>query len=392
MADRRYTVEVLDINLVPLGRIVSFPKLDNSLNFLEFSQKLSDYGMCRFRVATEDEIFTHLSNLFTPYKHHIRVRRNGVVVWQGIVVNVPHRTAKYLEVQAYEYAFLLKKTLVQHDTVGDTNYRTLKSGTMADAITTFITETSAKTGVQTALAGLLIGTIENPNFPDGYVDSSNNSIAGQPWTFSEDFQLKFDYRDMLYVISVLAAYAQFDFEITTVVDDAGVTTLTFDFKQYIGNRDVMHTFEYGPGAAIENFDSPLDGEGMVNTITGIAADNDFNILAIRDLPLASSIDTYGTLQGVAAYGDAKNLNVLRSRVNEELIVAGIPDVEIRVILSDRAMPLGKYHIGDKARFIINKNDIQVDQIRRIIGIDVKVNENGHETINLITNVPRDSQL
>lgn len=389
-----YKVQILDKNLQPITHLVEFPPLDGKTRtVLRFSSKLSDYGECRFRVATKDPIWTTFGTIFMPFQNHVRIYENDAVVWQGVIINNPHRTTSFVEVQAYEYEYLFKILLLNHDTTGDQNYRTLNSGTLAATITALVNEAKTKAGTASPLNLLIIGTIENPNFPDGYVDVNNKSIAGQPWTFSPDFFLKFDYQTYEYVFQSLALYCAYDYELAQGVDGSGNLTLTFNFKRYIGNKNTDLTFEYGPYGAVQDYDSPLTGENLVNSLTGIGADNDYNIIALRDLPNNESIAKYGLVQGVAAYKDAKNLSVLRSRMTEEMVVSSSPDTELHLDLNaERTYKLSEYRIGDMARFIINDHYNQLDQKRRIIGREVSVDTLGRPSITLITNLPRDTQV
>jgi hypothetical protein len=396
-----YSIEILDNTLRPLTRITVFPVLNSATGtYLEFSKVLSSYGTCRFRVSTLDPVWKQYGNIFQPYQNHIRVKRDGVLAWQGIVINNPHRVHQYIEIEAMEYEFLFTKHLINHDSTGtaddsgNQDYRTLNAGTVGFYVQQFLTELKGKAGSGSPLQLLQIGKIENPLFPEGYVDLNNNSIAGKPWTFSSNFQLQFDFRDYQYVLQALALYAEFDYELIESFDQNQNTILTFNFQQYIGNKNTGLVFEYGPHGAIENYDSPLNGSGLVNTLTGLCGDSaGTNTISILGLPAPNSIKQFGALEGVAAFADVKSLNTLRTRLLEELYVVSIPDQELKVQLSsDKAAPIGQYNLGDSATFIINDHYIQFNQVRRITGIDVQVNMEDKERVTLNTTLPRDTQI
>ena len=313
-----------------------------------------------------------------------------MVVWQGVIINCPHRTRLYIDVQAFTYEYLLKKTLIIHDVAdgnGAENYKTFKTGNLAAAITAIMTDAKTYAGAASALSLVSIGTVENPNFSQSFTDPTNatTSWAGLPWAFSDKFQLKFDYKDTLNVLQSFGIYAQCDFVI-------GITPggLTFQFKVYIGNKQTNLVFEYGPTGAIQDYDAPLDGGGTINDLTGIAADNTFNILKANKVDSAS-VNLYGKVAGVLAYNDAKNLNALTARMTEEIIFTATPDSEVHVTLNDRAYPLGQYGLGDTVTLRVKDHLINVSQERRIVGIDVTVSQEGYETIKLITNLPRANQ-
>ena len=58
-------------------------------------------------------------------------------------------------------------------------------------------------------------------------------------------------------------------------------------------------------------------------------------------------------------------------------------------LNERAYPLGVYGLGDTVTLRIRDGIIDVDQVRRIVGINVKVHTTGKESIRLITNKPKE---
>jgi hypothetical protein len=192
--------------------------------------------------------------------------------------------------------------------------------------------------------------------------------------------LQFDYRDIFYVLSSLAMYPACDFEVTK--------DLIFNFKQFIGNKQTDILFEYAEHGSITDYNAPLNGDRMANDLTGVAADFGNQILHSQKADDAS-VQEYGRIQGVAAYIDVKNQNALRSRLVEELRLTSKPDSELHVTLNDKAYPLGQYGLGDVVRIKVKDRIIDVDQLRRIVGIDVYVDGTGQETIRLITNKPKE---
>lgn len=385
----KYRVELLDSALVPITRVQNLVPLDTNGNFLEYQSKLSQYGQAKFRIETKDPMFTQFGNILVPYANHVRIYRSGILVWSGVIIKVPHRTKRFIEIQAHTYLYLLSKKRIQHDasvTSGDgkDNYRTFSTGTMATAIQTVLTEAKGNVGATSILSSLKVGTLENPNFPSGYVDANGTAVTGT-WTFSSAFTLQFDYRDILYVLSQLGLYSNSDFEL--VYDG---TNLTFNFKKFIGNRQPDIMFEYGNWGAIEDYDLPLDGDRMANDLVGVAADYTGKILHIIKTDEAS-IKKYGRVEGVAAYNDVKNQNALTTHLVETLSHVSLPDGEIVVDLNERAYPLGQYGLGDLVTIKIKDHIIDVNEQRRIVGINVAVHVTGKESIRLFTNAPKGDQ-
>ncbi len=377
-----YTVEILDNSQNFLAPIQILAPLNDKGDTIKYSKKLSDWGVCRFRMGTRDPLLTTEGDILQPFKNHVRVKRAGVTVWQGVIVKNPSRNRNFIEVEARSYLYLLDRVLLRHDAAdgkGAENYRTYKSGTMAAAITTFISEAQSDMG--TVLTPLTVGTINNPDFPSDFKDAAGTTLSGT-WTFSDNFQIKFDYRSILYVLQTFGMYCNFDFELTNA--------MVFNFKQTIGNKQPDLRFTYGEFGNIEDYDTPLDGDGMANFIQGVAADNDFNIIK-ADVQDASSIALYGKISAIAAYADVKNANLLKSRIREELNLAKTPDAEIHVTLNDRAYPQGVYDIGDTIPIKVSDHVISTNSQRRIVALEVTVKDTGDESVRLLTNKPRDTQ-
>lgn len=380
----KYKIQILNSALEPLTEIKAFYPLDSSGNILEYVDKLSAWGKCKFRVATHDTALVQFGNIFEPFKYHVRIYRAGVVVWNGIIVTNPRRTKKYIEVEARTYLYLLTKVLVRRDASvapgdGKDNYRTLSSGTMSTAVTAVINESKADAIAGSIMSQITIGTIENPDFPSNYTRADGTALTGT-WNFSDDMTLQFDYRDIFYILSALAMYPACDFEITK--------DLVFNFKQFIGKKQTDIVFEYSNYGSITDYNAPLNGDRMANDLTGVAADFGNQILHSQKSDDAS-VQEYGRIQGVAAYIDVKNINALRSRLTEELRLTAKPDSELHVTLNDKAYPLGQYGLGDVVRIRVQDRIIDVDQLRRIVGIDVYVDGTGQETVRLITNKPKE---
>lgn len=378
-----YQIEILNNSLTRVAVIRNTPELDKAGYWLMFTSRLSAWGECRFRVGTKDPLFTATGDIFKPFKYHVRIKRFGVVVWQGVIVDNPHRTRNYVEILAYEYLYLLDRVPVRHDAAdgaGAENYRALRSGTIASFITAMLVE--AKTDMGAPITNMTTGTIDNPSFPADFKDANGTALTGT-WTFSDAFQMKFDYQSVYYVIEQLANVAQFDFELTK--------DFQFNFRTRLGSNKRELVFRYGTRGNIEDYDAPRSGKGMANYITAIAADNEANILHVDEMDTAS-VGEYGKIWAPAAYADVKNINVLRTRVREELRYSKDPAPEIHAFVDPRkSYPLGQYVVGDTVTYDIQDHVISVREARRIVGIDVKVHTTGKEQVRHVTNIPRDGQ-
>lgn len=378
-----YQIEILNRDRELVAPIQVLAPINSSKDTIFFTYRLSNWGQLKFRVGTKDPIFDAAGDVLEPHKYHVRLKRSGIVIWQGVIVKNPERNRRYVEVVAYSYLFLLNKILIRHDasvTAGDglDNYRTFRTGTMATAINTLITDAQADVG-SGPITDITIGTIENPNFPPNYTQADNSPLTGT-WTFSSDMTLQYDYRSVFYVINSMAMYPACDFEITN--------DLVFNFKQFIGNKQPRLSFTYGEFGNVLDYNLPRDGDRMANSLMGVAADYGNQILHIEENDNVSQ-GIYGKIQDVAAYIDVKNKNALRSRLTEELRLISVPDSELQLTLNDRAYPLGQIGVGDIVRVNIDDHVVSFDQQRRIVGINVTVANNGSDKIILMTNKPKE---
>lgn len=384
----RTVVQILNNDLEVVAHVKNLYPLNEGGTILRYSKELSDYGFCTFRVSTKDPFLEEFGDILEPHAYHVRVKRGEATVWSGAIIDNTERNKNFIEVRAAEYDFYLDKVLIRRDSEtvagdGKNNYRTFNSGTMAASVTALINNAITDFGADHPMAGLAIDTIENPDYPPGFVNSSGAALTGG-WTFSDFITLQFDYHSVYYVLKAFGLYANCDFEINEDRE--------FSFKEYIGNKQTGITFEYGTQGNIVDYNSPRLGRRMVNDVWGIAADTDGKILHVNQRD-ETSIQRYGLLQGADAFSDVKDLNFLKTRVNENLQFTKSPDDSpINVLLNEKAYPLGQYGIGDMVTVRVKDHVINYSQPRRIVGISVDLHNTGREMVTLQTNRPRDRDM
>lgn len=384
----RTTVEIVNKSLSKIAEIRNLYPINNQGMVLRYSKELSDWGTAIFRVSTKDPVFDTYGDVLQPHVYGIRIRRGTTIVWAGTIVDNTVRNRNYIEVKAVEYEYYLSKVLIRRDaetTAGDgkDNYRTFSSGTMAAAVQDLITKARTDFGTNHPLSSLVVGTVDNPNYPDNFFDQNNVALTGG-WNFSSYVTLQFDYHSVYYVLKAFALYTNCDFE----VDE----TLTFNFRTFLGNKQTPITFEYGTQGNMVDYNTPRLGNRMVNNLWGIAADTSGKILHANQIDTDSQ-NTYGLLQDGKAYADVKDLNFLKSRMNEELQFTKTPDDSpVNVLLNEKGYPLGQYNIGDIVTVKITDNIIAYEKPRRIVGITVNLHNTGRELVAVQTNAPRAKDL
>ena len=394
MANTRTVIEILNSSRQKIAEVKNPYPLTQKGMILRYSHELSDYGQCTFRVSTKDPILSTQGDILIPHQYHIRIKRGTTVVWQGAIVDNKTRNRNYVEVNGAEYEFYLDKKRINQNTTAPTswdggtdtgwkNYRNFETGTMSTAVTSIMNQTIAGYGAQHILGGMTLGTIENPDYPNYFLDSADFKLSGA-WSFTADVALQFDYHSVKYVLQAFGAYTNADFEITK--------DLVFNFKKFIGdNRQYDVIFQYGTFGNIVDYDVPRLGKRMTNDLMGIAVDDNGNVLHVSERD-STSINTYGLMEDSTAYTDVKNENILRARLNEELRFIKTPDDSVvNIVLNEKSYPLGQYGIGDIVTVKIKDHVIDFNQPRRIVGITVNLHNTGREMVTIQTNKPREGQ-
>jgi len=386
----RTTVEILNRSLEKVAEARALYPINEQGMVLRYSKELSDYGTCTFRLRPQDPIFTDFGDIIEPHKYHVRIKRGNAYVWQGAIVDNPHRTHNYVEIKAAEYEFYLSKVLIKRTSAvsyGGTapsediglHYRIFSSGTMATAVSTMVTEVTAAFGSNHIMSGLTAGTIENPDYPKNFADSSGVALTGA-WSFSSDVVLQFDYQSYLYALKAFGIYANADFRINN--------DLEFSFEKFLGNKNPGITFVYGTQGNMVDYDIPRLGSRMVNDLTGIATDPNGLVLHSNKSDSVSK-DEYGLLQDASAFADVKDKNALNARLAEQLRLTSRPEATPHsFLLNEKAYPLGQYDIGDLITAKVKDGAIDYKEVRRVMGITVNLHGTGREMVTVQTNAPR----
>jgi hypothetical protein len=378
-----YKVYILNSNLERITIVKNLVEIDKQGNILRYAKQLSNFGFCRFRLGKNDPLFKQFGNIVRPWKYGVQIVRGTTVVWQGLIVNNPHRKRNYVDVEAKGYLIRYNRIQVKHDLEtkpgdGLDNYRTFATGTMAAAVSATFAEAATAAGPSDILAGFTLGTVENPDFPSYFTKADNTPLTGG-WTFSTDMKLQFDYRSVFSVWQAFGVYSNCDYEVTNA--------LQFNFKKRIGTKQPGLKFFYGRQGNVLDYDAPLKGERTTNDLMGIASDINGNVLHINQRD-ETSIGDYGLLQDVQAFLDVKEPNALRVRLREEIRFISTPDSSINFILSEKAYPLGQWDVGDTGTFAINDGIVQVNEERRITAYVVAVHNTGKELITVETSRDR----
>lgn len=390
----RTVVEILDNNLNKIAEVRSLVALNKNGMVLRYSSELSSYGTCLFRISTRDPLFVAYGDIVEPHRYHIRIKRGGVLIWHGAIIDNTARNKDFVEVKGAEYEYYLDHVLIKRTSavgygevaptvdIGQ-HYRIFSSGTMASAVSTLITEAVAAIGTSHPLSGMTAGNIVNPNYPANFQTASGAPLTGA-WSFSSDIVLQFDYQSVYYALNQFGVYASCDFRLNA--------DLTFDFNPFLGNKHPELSFNYGVHGNIVNYNAPRFGSKLINDLYGIATSTDGTVLHTENTDEISK-GKYGLMQGATAFSDVKMQNALVARVSEELLLTSTLSASpLNLVLNELGYPLGQYDVGDLITTKIVDGAINTTAIKRIVGITVNLHNTGREEIIVQTNNPKPKDL
>lgn len=387
-------VEILDSTLGKIAEVRSLVPLNKNGMVLRYSDEMSDYGFCTFRISVHDPLFTKYGDIVVPHRYHVRIKRAGITVWQGAIVDNLQRNKYFVEIKAAQYEFYLDHVLINRTSAvgyGEVapvidigkHYRIFSSGTMASAVSTLITEAVAALGSSHLMSTMAPGAIVNPNYPLGYTAADGTPLTGA-WNFSSQVVLQFDYQSVLYALKAFGIYSSSDFRLNA--------DLTFDFNPFLGNKNPQLSFEYGTRGNIVNYNAPRLGSHMVNDYFGIATSPDGTVLHTEKTDETSK-GFYGLMQGAIAFADIKDQNALSARLSEDLFLVKDPkDSPLNLTIDENGYPLGQYGIGDLVNVKIKDGAINYSAVKRIVGWTVNLHNTGREITTLQTNNPKPQDL
>ena len=386
MATVATEIQILDSNLDLITTVIS-PYSLGAGNIIQYSKELSDYGQCTFKISSYDPQFASYGDILEPHVNHIRLQRNNVTVWQGAIIENPKRTKDYVEIVAAEYLWYLNKKLVHRTSIdpatntADGIYRIFDTAngatTMQAAVTAIMTETIADyQSTNHALASLALGQIDNPPYPPNITNAAIPPAAlSGPWEFGDGTSapsMTFDFHTILYILKQFGAYTYADFNIDN--------SLNFNFETFLGN-DLRNkvTLTWAQGGNSEDFNVPRLGQRQVNSLIGIATDEDGNVLHVEQTDQAS-ITASGLLEGVAAYVDIKDQATLNARVQAELpMISTVDGAATSMTVGKNGYTPGTFDVGDVINQVVDHKAVTYNQPRRVVGMTTEVFNTGKES-------------
>jgi hypothetical protein len=182
----------------------------------------------------------------------------------------------------------------------------------------------------------------------------------------------------------------FDFNIAVTYDGAGVPVKTLKLgyprlgTTYSASSISVPVFEFSAGNIV-SYDYPEDATSTANTIYALGAGSNEGKLIATASDAAQLTAGWGVLEEQANYSDVTDSAYLAQLASGQVAALSNPVTVIRLVVPAFVNPvLGSYNIGDDVRLRITDSRFPngLDEVYRIVGINVVVGEDGPERVTL----------
>lgn len=319
----------------------------------------NEVGRCMFKIPASDLILNSIS--VTPETFQdILIYRNGVLVWQGFVA-YSFDTVDSSVVYGLTYLEFLK----WYRSGYNTTYTNKKIG--SEFLSPIYDIIAALSG--TVMARITKGTIEDP-----YTTGTTTPKTLTKTVFDEQyFELLQDMVGYSRADSPSGAWKQDTvFEITF-----NETAPTFNFWRDVGfnKTDVIYQLD----SEIVDFSYGTDFRFIQNDVKG------FGVVAGPVVVTSSQTDTPSKnnfyLRQISPYfGSVTSQGQLDEKSKDFLKDYKDPNRHFSITLVAGLKPFDGYSMGDAIKIRINRGRINIDEFFRVVGIEVKLENQGAEIV------------
>jgi hypothetical protein len=345
-----------------------------SLTGVSFGSQLNQAGSFQGHILLSGVNSTafNVTNSTIPAKCAVYVDRDGVLVWGGIIWNRSYQSSNQtLSINAREFESYFEKRRITSDQVF----------TNVDQLSIAQNLISLAQGVPYGNIGVQVG-----------VETSGVLVSRTYYEYE-----KKTYYSALQDLS--RAENGFDFNIDVAYDGSGapVKTLTLGYPR-IGttysttNPDAL-LFEFPAGNVVE-YEYPEDGSLVANTLYALGAGSNEGKLEATYQDTTFLNNGWALYEEQANYSDVTDASYLAQLAEGQVIAVSYPPTVIRLVVPAYVSPAyGTYSIGDSARLRITDERFPatgvgtatqagLDEIYRIVGIEVQPGEDGPERVTL----------
>lgn len=327
-----------------------------------WSRLLSRPGEAQFRIKQKDALAKDA--YIQPGVMHLKIKRDGSLVWGGLIDRLTEGVYDIV-VHASSYEKLLQFNITGYQA----QYTDKRIGTeivqpLWDA---------AKIASNSLLTNFTSTTIQNP-----YVSgTAEKYITGT---------VTFDYENLLSVYQKLTEIGQADWATSGNTNNVAfeiTPNKVFNFYRNLGSN--QNAVSWVLGGQIRDFSYVIDTNNLFNSVTGVGVGTGASLLTETESD-ASSQSTYGLRQIAEPFKDLEVSASLDPRTKAFLKGYKDPAIFLQANLEPGLIPFSGYALGDSVKINVSRGHTAVvDQWYRVIGLQVKILENGAEVITPLMN-------
>lgn len=316
----------------------------------------NDIGRCRFFIPKNDLKLSTVSVSDTEFSE-IRVYRNGDLKWQGMISMVQD-TLEGTYVYGETFMAMLSKY-----------YARFAQGYSSSQIDTLLSAEYDNIAARTnnfLSAKITKGTIEAP-----YLTGTASPITITRTLYHENF---LDLLKQLMYVARSEISASFD-QYTVFNISFHETTPTFSFLRNVGTNKPDVIFELG--SEIVDFSRPLDFRTIENEGRGYAVGAGPTALNSTESNSTSQTSFYRR-ETVPYYNNVTGQTDLDKRVANRIAENGNPRRDLFLKFAAGLTPFDGYAMGDNVIVRLDVGRPDLDEYRRVIGMEVTIDDSGVE--------------
>lgn len=330
----------------------------NNYSRLAWEVYENDVGRCRFFIPYND---LKLSTSSVPDNEfsEIRIYRNTTLVWQGFI-SVIQDLVDGVEVYGETYLGALAWYGVRYNQ----EYSTTAIGTII---------TNEYDNVETRDSNFFTAKITQGTIEDPYIFNTTTSLTITRTLFNENFLLFLKQMVLVARAEMTPTWSQnaaFGISFSE-------TTPTFTFSRNVGTERADVVLELDK--EIADFNIPRDFRSIHNYVKGFAIASGPTILTAE----TSNNDSQGNWYRREFYPFFNNVTAeddLSGRTDNFQLDHSGPRRDMSIKFSAGLAPFDGYSLGDDVKIRINRGRVNIDEFRRVIGMQVERDDGGVEQV------------
>lgn len=318
----------------------------------------NDVGRCQFFIPHNDLKLTTTS-VPEDKASEIRIYRDGSLVWQGFV-QIVQDTIDGTWVYGETFMSALGWYGVRYNQVYT-----------AQSLATIIT--GEYDNIETRTNNFLSARITQGTIQDPYISNTTSNLTITRTLFHENF---LDFLKQMVLVSRAEATTTWNQD-TVFNISFSETTPTFSFLRDVGDDKPDVVLELN--SEIVDYNIPKDFREILGYTKGLAITEGPAVINSTEEDSTSTASWYRR----EFYPFFNNVNAqadLDNRTNNFLYERRNPRREMKIKLSAGLVPFDGYTMGDSIKVKINRGRTVIDEYRRVIGMEVRIDDTGVEQV------------